>query len=298
MLLAWMTIALCLGQMPADLDLTPAEAGDLVPEDDYVFPRMAKLFHQKEVEDRRKSMRDPGPDSTDFPNSPYTLPAGRFYVELTPFTWTGQTTSSPASYSFQMLYRYGVTDNWEFRLYTNGLQVDMAGQGKSQAVGFSPVVFDMKIHLQDEVKEWFLPALGLEVQIQTEFGSARLSDGVQPNMNLLATHSLGEKWAFNWNVGIEGGLGEENAIYYQTAYQWSIVRELPKNISLYVHGYMNDAALPRFGVPGVDTGNALVVGGGFQWEIFERFSFWGSANAGLNRTAPDTLFYMGSAFAF
>jgi len=130
------------------------------------------------VEDRQRTIRDPGPDTADFPNGPYTLPAGRAYVELTPFAWTGQTGANTGVYNSQMLYRYGVTDNWEFRLFTDGLQVQTSGPDQSQYVGFSPIAFDMKIHLQDEVKEWFLPALGLEVYLLTDFGSTALSNGI------------------------------------------------------------------------------------------------------------------------
>lgn len=280
-----------------DPEMAPASVDGTVPEDPYWFPRMR--FRQVEVEDRRKTIREPGPDTSDFPNGPYTLPAGRFYVELTPFTWTGQTPGNTAAYNFQGLYRYGVTDYWEFRLYTQGLQVSMGNEVFQQSVGFNPVTFDMKIHLQEEIKEWFIPALGLEAYIQTNFGSKELSNGIQPGLSLLANHSIGEKWNLNWNVGIVGGWAGNEYITYTTTYQMSLSREITDNLSFFVHGYVNDAALPQYVTP-VSGGNpnAMVMGGGFLWTPLDRVAFWGQAGAGLNHPAPDTLFYLGSAFAF
>jgi hypothetical protein len=256
-------------------------------------------FRQYEVKDRSKTIREPGPDTSDFPNSPYTLPAGRFYVEMTPFTWTGQTSTNPSAYNFQALYRYGLTDYWEFRVYTQGLQVNMETGQTPQYVGFNPITFDMKIHLQEEIKEWFIPALGLEAFIQTDFGSKELSNGVQPGLSLLANHSIGEKWNLNWNVGLVGGWAGDEYITYTTTYQASLSREITDNLSFYVHGYVNDAALPQYVTP-ISGGNpnAMVLGGGFLWTPLDRVALWGEAGAGVNNPAPDTLFYLGTAFAF
>ncbi len=280
-----------------DPELANNPDGEVVPEDPYLFPRMR--FRQYEVQDRSKTIKEPGPDTSDFPNSPYTLPAGRFYVEMTPFTWTGQTSTNPSAYNFQALYRYGLTDYWEFRVYTQGLQVDMATGQTPQYVGFNPITFDMKIHLQEEIKEWFIPALGLEAFIQTDFGSKELSNGVQPGLSLLANHSIGEKWNLNWNVGLVGGWAGDEYITYTTTYQVSLSREITDNLSFYVHGYVNDAALPQYVSP-ISGGNpnAMVLGGGFLWTPLDRVALWGQAGAGVNNPAPDTLFYLGTAFAF
>ena len=280
-----------------DPELVDNPDGEVVPEDPYLFPRMR--FRQYEVQDRSKTIKEPGPDTSDFPNSPYTLPAGRFYVEMTPFTWTGQTSTNPSAYNFQALYRYGLTDYWEFRVYTQGLQVDMATGQTPQYVGFNPITFDMKIHLQEEIKEWFIPALGLEAFIQTDFGSKELSNGVQPGLSLLANHSIGEKWNLNWNVGLVGGWAGDEYITYTTTYQVSLSREITDNLSFFVHGYVNDAALPQYVSP-ISGGNpnAMVLGGGFLWTPLDRVALWGQAGAGVNNPAPDTLFYLGTAFAF
>ncbi len=280
-----------------DPELANNPDGEVVPEDPYLFPRMR--FRQYEVQDRSKTIKEPGPDTSDFPNSPYTLPAGRFYVEMTPFTWTGQTSTNPSAYNFQALYRYGLTDYWEFRVYTQGLQVDMATGQTPQYVGFNPITFDMKIHLQEEIKEWFIPALGLEAFIQTDFGSKELSNGVQPGLSLLANHSIGEKWNLNWNVGLVGGWAGDEYITYTTTYQVSLSREITDNLSFFVHGYVNDAALPQYVSP-ISGGNpnAMVLGGGFLWTPLDRVALWGQAGAGVNNPAPDTLFYLGTAFAF
>ena len=119
-------------------------------------------------------------------------------------------------------------------------------------------------------------------------------------MALLATHSLGEKWSLSWNVGVSGALVKEEAIFYTTAYQWSLAREITDNFGIFFQGYMNDAALPRVVSPisGGNSSNATVIGAGFNWAPFERIAFCGSANAGVNRAAPETVIYMGTAFSF
>lgn len=268
-------------------------------EETYVFPRLQKLFRQVEVESRAPSIKEPGPDTSDFPNSPYTLPAGRFYIELQPLDWIGQTGNQTAAYTFQGLYRYGVTDYWEFRIFTNGLQYQLPGDNSPAYTGFNPLVFDMKIHLQEEIKEWFIPALGLEVFIQTDFGSPELSQGIQPGISLLAMHTFGEKWTLNWNAGLIGNSNSIGANIYTTAYSMSLSRQITEKLDFFVQGYVNDGSLPRFVTPlSGGTPNAMVVGAGMTWAPFERVAFWGSANGGLNHNAPDTVFILGTAFAF
>src|SRR5262249_32321955 len=43
----------------------------------------------------RPDMREPGPDTANFPNSPYTLPQGRAYVEASPASISAPTPATP-----------------------------------------------------------------------------------------------------------------------------------------------------------------------------------------------------------
>jgi len=82
------------GRNPCDLDGGPP-AGDDDP--DRNAPRnwtrfLARAF--SDPVDPRTSLaepdiREPGPDSSDFPNSPYSLPRGWNYLETSPVNYTG-----------------------------------------------------------------------------------------------------------------------------------------------------------------------------------------------------------------
>ena len=84
-------------------------------------------------------IRDPDPDSANFPNGAYTLPKGRMYIENSPLGLYGASKSSPRVYQWEYLLRYGLTDNLEFRIFSNGFTAQ-ASQGKQPATtGYSPL---------------------------------------------------------------------------------------------------------------------------------------------------------------
>src|SRR5262249_45438667 len=62
----------------------------------------------------------PGPDMGDFPNSAYTLPKGKAYIEFAPFTLGGPDAENPSSFTMPFLLRYGATEDVELRLFGSG----------------------------------------------------------------------------------------------------------------------------------------------------------------------------------
>jgi hypothetical protein len=122
---------------------------------------------------------------------------------MSPLTYTSSiNTIQSQSYSWNYLLRMGLTDRVEFRLYGNGLSWQAAGLGQPETTGFAPLVFDTKIHFFEENKELFIPATGLEVYIQTPWGSPAFDAGTQPGITLLFLNSLPWGWEVNWNVGL------------------------------------------------------------------------------------------------
>ena len=137
-------------------------------------------------------IRDPDPDTANFPNGAYTLPKGRLYIENSPLGFYGASRNGyqPHTYQWEFLLRYGLTDNLEFRLFSNGLTYQ-AAQGKQPATtGFSPLAFDFKVNFWEENTRYHIPAMGVEMYIQTTFGSPAFNNGTQPSMNLLFDQSL------------------------------------------------------------------------------------------------------------
>jgi hypothetical protein len=289
-------------------------------EDPFLFPWAVNLIFEdrwhlaekdplialrSQFEDRiRINIRDPDPDTANFPNGAYTLPKGRMYIENSPMGIYGPSRngSQPRTYQWEFLIRYGLTDNLEFRLFTNGLTHLGSQPGQPAVTGFSPLAFDFKVNFWEENTKYHIPAVGVEMYIQTEFGSPSLNGGTQPSLNLLFDQSLFWEIGFEYNVGITGVQNDEGQIAYQFSFQWSFQRQVVKDFDVFVHGFYNAAALPRLvqfqsatnsGIPQVTA-----VGAGGIWTVNDRLAIFGSLNFGVTPSAPDFFALGGFAVAF
>ena len=92
--------------------------------------------HRSESVSNRRDIREPGPDTANFPNSPFTLPQGRLYVETSPVFISGPSRGTPPTYNAEFLIRYGLTDRVELRLFGNGPTFE---RGRSGSNGFGPL---------------------------------------------------------------------------------------------------------------------------------------------------------------
>lgn len=247
-------------------------------------------------------IRDPDPDTANFPNGAYTLPKGRLYIETSPVGFYGPSKVSPRIYQWNFLTRYGLTDNLEFRIFSNGLTVQGAKGKQPATTGFSPLAFDFKANFWEENTRYHVPAVGLEVYLQTTFGSPSLSGGTQPSMNLLFDQSLPLGIGFEWNVGITGVQNGAGQIVYEFSYQWSFQRQVVEDFDIFVHGFYNAAALPRLLNVQSFSNNALptinVVGVGGIWTVNDRVAIFGSYNFGTTSGSPSTIALLGFAVAF
>jgi hypothetical protein len=248
-------------------------------------------------------IRDPDPDTANFPNGAYTLPKGRIYVETSPVGFYGASKSTPRVYQWEYLLRYGLTDNLEFRIFSNGFTAQ-ARQGKQPATtGYSPLAFDFKANFWEENTKYFIPAMGMEVYLQTTFGSPVLNGGTQPSISLLFDQSLPLGIGFEWNVGINGAQTGTGQTVYQFAFQWSFQREVVKDFDVFVHGFYNEASLPRvlnFQTVAANSAvpNINVVGAGAIWTVNDRLAIFGSYNFGTTQGSPRTIALSGFALAF
>jgi len=234
------------------------------------------------------TIRDPGPDTANYPNGPNTLPRGGVYLELNPVFYTGSiATIQPASYNAEFLLRMGLTDRVEFRLYSAGITWQAAGLGMGQTTGFSPLTFDTKIHFWEENRDWFIPATGFEAFIQTPWGSPAFDGGTQPGLMMLFRNTLFWGLVAEYNVGVttnstQGGLAPIDMV------QWAISREITDDFQIFVHGFQNESALPRFSAQ-------TVVGGGFVWFPSDRLSVFGNWGVGTDKGGPASTFQFGMA---
>lgn len=256
------------------------------------------------------NIEEPGPDMGDFPNSAFTLPKGRAYVEFSPVTMFTADRQNPQGYVAPYLLRYGVTDNLEFRIFGNG--VTHIG-GSVPTTGFSPLNLDLKVHLWNDRKEWLIPAVSLEVFLTTTWGSSAFSAGWEPALNLNFDLPITKKLNLEWTLGYKGvqeainintkevfvprfnflvpGIHRSfNRNFNQFAAQWAIEYEVNEQLKIFVHGFHNGAIL-------LNLGAGEMIGVGAIWTFNSRWAMFGSVNTGLTPSLPAFAAQLGFALA-
>lgn len=253
----------------------------------------------------------PGPDMGDYPNSAFTLPKGRIYIESAPFTLASADAENPASYNWPFMLRYGLTDNVELRLIGSGL-TSVYSQPDT-VVGFSPLILDTKVHLWDDQMTRLIPAASLEVFVQTNWGSPDFQGGVQPSLNLNLDFPVTQKTNIEMTFGYTGvqdavsvitghrfiprfghivpSIHKANLNVNQFSYQWAIEHQLTERLQVFVHGYYNGPIL-------LQSGPGKVVGVGYFFQLSKRSTLFNSYNAAVDQTAAPFSTQLGLAFAF
>lgn len=255
-------------------------------------------------------IKEPGPDMGDYPNSAFTLPQGRAYVEFAPLTLQTANAANSAAYSFPFLLRYGLTDDVEFRLIGSGLS-SVFNTGNTVS-GFAPLIVDTKIHLWDDRMEQYLPAASLEVYIQTNLASPGFQVGVEPSLNLNLDFPLSEKTNIEMTLGYTGVqdsvrvhtgqrydpiLGyevpvvhREDVTFNEFSFQWAVERQLTDEFQVFVHGYYNGSIF-------LQSGPSKVIGAGWFYQVSKQIMLFSSYNFGLDSASPPFSTQLGMAFA-
>jgi len=272
-----------------------AEPLDVALEADRPWTRFLAQAFPEGIEPRdaldEPSIRNPGPDTANYPNGPNTLPRGGVYLELSPVFFTAPISGiQPQAYNAEFLLRLGLTDRFEFRIFSSGFTWQAAGLGMDETTGFSPLVFDTKMHLWEENRDWFLPAAGLEAFIQTPWGSPAFDAGTQPAIIMLFRNTLFWGLTAEYNVGVAAD-STQNGYVPIDIVQWAISKEVTEAFQVFVHGFQNESALPRVSAQ-------TVVGGGFVWFPSDRLSVFGNWGAGTDRSGPASTFQVGMANAY
>ncbi|WP_201276328.1 transporter family protein [Methylotetracoccus oryzae] len=245
---------------------------------------------------------NPGPDLANFPNSAFTLPAGRAYIEMSPLTFYGTAAGQPVQYNAEYLLRYGLTDDIELRLFGNG--PSWMGGARSSA-GFAPIAFDTKIQLWTEKPDYYLPAAGFEAYLLTQwFGSAPFNAGTQPSFTFNFDQSLPFEIDFEYNLGATRVQASDGVNVWEFSFQWALQRDLfDEDFAVFIHGFYNAMSLPR--LPNVTVPRSFyddvkqnAVGAGFIWTANRRFALYGQVSAGTTKFTPSTISMLGFAVSF
>ena len=275
----------------------------------------------KEEIEKPLDIRAPGSDLANFPNSAFTLPQGGFYLESTPVAYTTSSSTLASQYNFEYLLRYGLFDWMELRLYSPGFSV----QGDPQpATGFSPLTFDTKLHLWNEFEDYYLPAAGLEVMLQTDLlGSSAFQSGTEPSFSMNFDQGLPWDFQVEYNLGAARFENPNNTSesFWDFTFSWAIQREVVEDIDVFVNGYYNAANLPRVGrvsektvsvcpksgacraeeiieqtvsLGGNDSQHAIGLGG--IWTVNDHVSLFTNLAAGTTAPTPGFTGFLGFAW--
>jgi hypothetical protein len=237
----------------------------------------------------------PGPDLANYPNSAFTVPQGSIYLETSPGIFTGKSDVSNAQWNWGYLLRYGVTDDIELRLLSDGL----VSQGST--TGFAPLAFDGKIHLGAWEWHGFNAAVGVEGSVQSTswLASPAYKGPVQYSFALLVDHELPWDIAFEWNIGFVRQHFDNHIIEYLPSLQWAFQRNISEDVAVFINGYHN--SLPTAaasGIPALPWPQQQMAGLGAQWALHSRLAVFGNYNWGLTRLSPDYHANLGFALSF
>jgi hypothetical protein len=207
------------------------------------------IENPKAVEDDKKplTIRDPGADMANYPNSAFTLPEGGFYLESTPFSYTARSKgSAPPTETGQVLLRYGLVDNIELRLFYTPYEVQNKRTGSESGSG--PMAFDTKIHLWDAWEEYFIPAAGFELTITTPWlASTAFQSPTSPGFSFNFDQDLPFDIGIEYNVGATSfeDPHDLSKSVWQFAAQWAAQRDITEDVAVFFNGYYNRTTLPR-----------------------------------------------------
>jgi subtilase-type serine protease len=300
-------------------DMAPASAADT--------SSPGKTGADSKTDTQKLDIRTPGPDMANYPNSAYTLPQGGFYAEITPAVYTAKYQLNPALYDAEYFFRYGLLDRVELRLYSSGFSVQ---GGDKPTTGFGPLVFDSKIHLWDELKDYYLPAAGFEAVLQTTWlASPAFNTGTEPAFSFNFDQTLPGDISIEYNIGAQRFQDPQNIDQkvWDFAFQWAIQREIVEDLAFFVNGFYNATTLPRFTktikqtetvcdinhqtdakydcilkntivrrVVGGKSDAPNVVGAGLIWTLNDNLALYCNIGAGTNASSPPYQAYAGFAW--
>ncbi|GDX84970.1 hypothetical protein LBMAG43_10120 [Methylococcaceae bacterium] len=229
------------------------------------------------------SIKSPGADMANFPNGSFTLPQGSAYVE-TAGNYNSKSTYFDEQYNASYLLRYGLTDNIELRVMSDGYTF-LHDKDKTQ--GMNPQMFDIKWHLIDENEDLMLPSVAVEFGTQTTWANQAFKGGTLPFLGLNFDNSLPFDVALNYSIGFNSQLDKNENKEYLLALSWAFQRDIVEDFAIFVNGYTNTAA----------SFTTSAIGGGGQWTPTERIAIFTNVAAGLTQETPDIYGLLGFAIA-
>lgn len=183
------------------------------------------MLYAQEENTTAEPMVTDRPDATE---SPLTVPKGSLQVETGGFyTSFEENDFKTETYGYNTtLLRYGIFDNFEFRLGWNFEETRFSFNGQEAddvLSGFSPLLAGMKVEIADE--DGWKPQIGLIGHLFLPFtaGSDYRPETTGADFRFSFSNTLSEKSSLSYNVGAAwGNDSPEIAYIYTIAYGYAV----------------------------------------------------------------------------
>jgi hypothetical protein len=194
------------------------------------------VLHAQQENTTAEPMVTDRPDATE---SPLTVPKGSLQVETGGFyTSFEENDFKTEKYALNTtLLRYGILDNFEFRLGWNfeETRFSLNGQDADNVLsGFAPLLAGMKVEIADE--DGWKPQIGVLGHLYLPFtaGSDYRPETTGADFRFSFAHTLTEKSSISYNVGAAwGNDSPELAYIYTLSYGYAIADK----VGLYAEVY-------------------------------------------------------------
>lgn len=276
------------------------------------FPGVLLTLATQTWADSEPDILNPGPQMPTYPTNTGTLPQGRAYLEVTPFSYEGSTGEDAGKYYTGFMAHVGATDNLELRVYGSGWTWS---EGREDRTSFAPLSFSAVVGFWGEQDDTpWLPAFAVEAFVNTEWlGNSATNSGTHPGVQFAFSKDL--PFDTNLNISLGPVRSQQSAEingatvsreHWDFLFQWALQKELIYNsLSIFAHGFHNGTAAVSVPAEGMSSNGApalygvgkTVIGGGLIWTVNDRFSVFGQVSAGTNKDSPSMISWTGVAVA-
>ena len=224
-------------------------------------------------------------DRPDFVDSPDVVGAGHIQIEYGN-AWDRNVDQGESVHTWSMptLLRFGVTDDLELRLETDGPVSDKTSTaaGSVSHHGFADVSLGLKWHALDGDEASNTPALGVEVQSEVDTGSAAFrGQGWRPAVRMLTEWDLGDS-----SVGVLAGLVYDNSAsgrFWARQLAVTLGHQLTENLRFYLEIAGQQLASANNG------GNFVTWDSGFTWLLNDALQLDFEVSLGANPSTPNSI---------
>lgn len=198
-------------------------------------------------------------------------------------------------WSTPTLLRYGLAEDWEFRVETDGYQRLRASgaDGSARVSGWADTALGVKWHVQDGDADRNSPGLAWLLHLDMDSGSAAFrGHGVRPSLRLTSEWDLPR----DWSVGVIGGVYRDSRDDGKHFVGGILGASLGWPINERWKGYVEVAgdqlASTRNG------GRSISAGTGVTWLVDRRVQLDASINRGLTKQTTDWVLGVGVSVGF